>query len=312
MQQQQRVSPFHRRPARPLAAALALGAAVFGTVSAPRPAAADAMGDTARSLVDKYQNAVIQFTAVVKFSGGPAGEEANQQIDGQGLVMDASGLIVTTNSAIDPLSAFTDAAGPDSPMSKITSKVVSVRVLGKDGTDMPAKVVLRDTDRNLAFLRLIAPPASPLPFVDLKAAGNAQVGDPLFALGRMGKTGNRGPVIGFNRVSARLERPRLLYVIQSAQGFGTPGSIVFNEQGQPLGLLNIRFGNIRSSGNRFGGEGLYVVVPADDVLEDGNQAPQAKDVKDTDAETAPATPPAAKPAPKAPGGGSSKSRSSSK
>ncbi|MBC8103264.1 MAG: trypsin-like peptidase domain-containing protein [Cytophagales bacterium] len=263
----------------PVAVVVLLAAGLPG----PRVARADATGDMARSLLERNKGAAITCTVVIKVAGGPNGEESNGELEVEGVVIDASGLIVVPNTSIDPTSLFASIAG-EGAIGNVTSKVVSVRILTTGSAEIPAKVVLRDTDRNLAFLRPITAPATPLPFVDLKTAGKAQAGEAVFVLGRMGKTGNRGAEVGFTRVTGTIERPRLTYVVQPLTGAGSPGNLVFNEQGQPLGLLGVKLSVGRRSG--FGGQDvLQIVVPVEDILEIGAQAPQAKDVRD---ETVPA------------------------
>ncbi|MES2461779.1 MAG: serine protease [Armatimonadota bacterium] len=275
-------------------AALVSGAVMTG-IGTPS-ASADTIGDTARTLLAKNKGVVVQFNVVVKIGGGAVGEEQNAEQEAKGVVIDPSGLIVTTNFAIDPTSVFASMGGGDA-MSKITSKVVSIRILTPEGEEIPARVVLRDTDRNLAFLRPITPPTTPLPYVDLKSGGKAQVGDVIFVYGRMGKSGNRGAEVNYSRVTGMVERPRLQYVIQPLPGSSDFGAMAFNEQGLPLGLLSFRVAPGKRGG--FGGSGsdtLMVVVPTEDIAEIGAQAPQVKDVKEE--VVTPAKPAAA---PKAPG-----------
>ena len=68
--------------------------------------------------------------------------------------------------------------------------------------------------------------------------------------------------------------------------------MVFNEQGEPLGLLSFR---VAAGSGGSSTDALMVVVPAEDILEIGAQAPQVKDVKDE--VVAPAKPAAPKTAP---------------
>jgi hypothetical protein len=280
------------RASAAVAAFLSVGAI---TVSGIPSASADVIGDTARTLLTKNKGAIVQFTVVVKISAG--GQDQNAEQEAKGVVIDPSGLIVTTNFAIDPTSIFASMGGEES--GQYTSKVVSVRILTPEGEEIPAKVVLRDTDRNLAFIRPLTAPATPMPFVDLKSAGKAQIGDVIYIYGRMGKSGNRGAEINYTRVTGVIERPRLQYAIQPLSGGSDFGAMAFNEQGQPLGLLSFRVA--ANSRSRSSADALMIVVPADDILEIGAQAPQVKDVKDevvAPAKPKPTTP--AKPAPAKP------------
>ena len=182
--------------------------------------AADAAGDTMRVVASKYKGAAVTLAVVIRTSGTGLGNVDNTEVEVSGVVIDPSGLVVTTNTAIDPASTF---AGMDSELAgKMTTKVISARILVPNGDDIPAKVVLRDSDRNLAFLRPIAAPKSPLPFVDLKAAGKAQIGDPVFLLSRTGPVGNRSPQTTMIRIVSVLERPRTVYLLDTLglQGIG--------------------------------------------------------------------------------------------
>ena len=278
-------------PFRVPAAAALLGIAVI-TVAGMPSASADAIGDTARTLLTKNKGAVVQFTVVVRISAG--GQEQNVDQEAKGVVIDPSGLIVTTNFAIDPTSILASIGGEGA--AQYTSKVVSVRILTPEGEEIPAKVVLRDTDRNLAFLRPLTAPAAPMPFVDLKSGGKAQVGDAIFVYSRMGKSGNRGAEVNYSRVTGIVERPRLQYVIQPLAGGNDFGAMAFNEQGLPLGLLSFRVAPGKRGGS--GSDALMIVVPTDDITEIGAQAPQVKDVKEeVIAPIKPAAPAKAAPAP---------------
>jgi hypothetical protein len=277
------------------------GAATLLAVLAtpPRAAHADEIAQMARSVEDKYKDAVVNYTIVLKISGGPGGEDQNEQTDGQGVVIDPSGLIATAASTVDPVSFFSTMVGADSPYAKMTSKVVSIRVLNRNGEDQAARIVLRDNDRNLAFLRLVTPPSSPMTAVDLSAAGKSLVSDPVFVLQRLGKAGNRESAVLATRVMAELEHPRLLYVLQGNPE--TQGDPVFSEDGKVLGLLDLKAVESTRNG-RPAADALAIVVPAADVLEDALQAPQIKDLKDDSSAGQPAPAPAEKqPAKKLPG-----------
>jgi hypothetical protein len=210
-----------------------------------------------------------------------------------GIVIDSTGLVVTTNSAIDPMAMLAAAMDEDS-RDEITTKVVSARMLTADGDEIPAKVVLRDSDRNAASLRPITAPASPMSYVDLKTAGTARIGDPLFIVSRLGRIASRSLQVQAPRVTSLMERPRTLYIADT-MGRTMAGNLACTEQGTPLGIVTMRVGSGGSRtrslflpSNRF----LPVILPADDLLELARQAPRAKDVKERDA--APAKP-AAKP-----------------
>jgi S1-C subfamily serine protease len=163
----------------------------------------------------------------------------------------------------------------------MSSRVVSMRIITTSGDELPAKVVLRDKDRDLAFVRPVQRPNIPLVGVDFTRGGKTRIGDPVYILGRLGRAGNRNVVMTAERVVSVIERPRLLYVIQH-NDYAALGNLIFNEQGRPLGMLSLKFRSGRT-GATSSEDYLPVVIPAADVWEVARQAPQAKEVRDTPA-----------------------------
>lgn len=241
-------------------------------------ARADQQGETARALAARYRSSAVKLALVLKMSGGFMGIGGDQQteLEVDGVALDASGLIATTNMSIDPMALY---SGITSDSSGTASQIVSVKIVTANDDEIPAKVVLRDKDRNLAFVRPLRPLAKPLAAVDFHGAGKAQMGDAVFVLGRLGKAGSRSPEIVPRRIVAVVERPRLFYVTESSM-FANVGDVVFNEKGEPLGLSSIRVSTGRRSSMSLNDNFLPIVIPAEDVLDAAQHAPQAKDVKD--------------------------------
>ena len=245
----------------------------------PQPHAADATGEASRAIVGRFKPAIVTLDVIIKTSAG--GGSSDTELEVAGFVIDPTGLVVTTNTAIDPIGTFGQGSDDDS-VRKMTTKVTSAKILTQDGEEIPVKVVLRDTDKNIAFLRPLTPVKAPMAFVDLKTAAKGQIGDPVYLLSRLTQVGNRSTQVNPFRVVSVLEKPRLLYVMD-ALGISFIGSAAFSESGQPLGLVTARV--VASSKRRTFNSSenvLPVIVPADDLLEAAAQAPQVKDVKDTD------------------------------
>ena len=255
------------------------------------PARADSQSQMLRALAAKYKPSLVTLSLIVKISSG--GYEDQSEMEAEGVLLDSSGLVVTTNNAVDPMAAYAD----DSRGASLSSRVTSVKILTASGAELPAKVVLRDKDLNLAFIRPLQKPNVKLSGVPLKNGGVAQLGEPIYLLGRLGKTGNRSLEAKCERVVSVLEKPRRLYALDPYNAIYV-GNIAFNEKGQPLGILTLRFpiGKARNNDST-----VPVVVPARDVLELARQAPQARDVKDArPLKSSKSTPAAVKSAPKKP------------
>jgi hypothetical protein len=123
---------------------LLCGVLCFSTVSH-----ADAQAEMIRGLAAKYQPSLVTLSLVVKLAAG--GYEDQSEMEAEGLLLDGSGLVVTTNSAVDPLAAYADEV--DGTGTSVSSRVTSVKIITHTGMEIPAKVVLRDKDLNIAFLR---------------------------------------------------------------------------------------------------------------------------------------------------------------
>ena len=98
----------------------------------------------------------------------------------------------------------------------IVSEPSDVRIRLADGKELPATIVLRDQDLDLAFIRPTAKPAAPLTAVNLADAASPTVLEDLVVLGRLGRVGGWVPsaslysVAAIDRTAAdvlRAERP---------------------------------------------------------------------------------------------------------
>ena len=235
--------------------------------SAVAPAHADVSGDMARKIVTNYGAGAVTLQIVLKSSSGDGGDQAEREIDG--VVLDSSGLIVTANTNVDPGSAYAAMTGEDSAYS---TKVVNVKILAAGGQEIPARVVLRDKDRNLAFVRPLQKPKKPLTPISFAKKSGARIGDAIYILSRLGKTGGRQASVTSERIVSVIQKPRLMYVIMPNM-YSAMGNVVFNEQGQALGLLTMRIGL------KTGDSALPVVVPTQDIMEIARQAPPANKAK---------------------------------
>jgi S1-C subfamily serine protease len=163
---------------------------------------------------------------------------------------------------------------------KFDTELTDVKILLEDGTELPAEVVLRDKDLDLAFIRPKTKPAQPMPAVDLTNAGQADVLDQVITLNRLGKAAGRAYAASVERISAVVQKPRLFYVPESTMTTTTLGSPAFLPDGKILGICVVRA--VSSDG---GGMGLFslqpqgltgIILPAADVLKVAKQAPEAK------------------------------------
>ena len=77
-------------------------------------------------------------------------------------MVDPSGLTVLALSACDPSEMYQRMMGEDYPRTSVETEVTDMKILLDDGTELPAEIVLRDKDLDLAFIRPKTKPASPM------------------------------------------------------------------------------------------------------------------------------------------------------
>jgi S1-C subfamily serine protease len=269
------------RPALAFALVTSLAAGLWATA-----ARADELAEKGRAIFKQHQRAVVTVQVVMKakMSFGGMGDQGNEsKQDLTGTVIDPSGLTVLALSATDPTSVIRSLLGGmgDEDMKfKFDTELTDVKILLEDGTELPAEVVLRDKDLDLAFIRPKTKPAQPMPAVDLANAGQADVLDQVITLNRLGKAAGRAYAASVERISAVVQKPRLFYVPESTATATALGSPAFLPDGKILGICVMRA--VSSDG---GGMGLFslqpqgltgIILPAADVLKVAKQAPEAK------------------------------------
>ena len=189
-------------------------------------------------------------------------------------------------SEADPTNAVGQMMG-DQEGFKFEMDITDVKMRLADGTELPAKVVLRDKDLDLAFVRLIDPPAKPLAAVDLSGAAPTDVLEEVVILNRMGEVANRVPATMVDRIVGVIKKPRLMYIPGPIGQYSSLGCPVFTTDGKVIGVIVNRFPPQGGGGDREDRAPLSVVKPAADVTDIAKQAPPA-------AATAPAAPTAPK------------------
>lgn len=235
----------------------------------------------ARAILDKNKQAVATVKLVVKqkFSMlGMGSEENESKMDITGTVIGPDGLIVVALSSTDPMAIYQSMMSGmmDDEGFQMNSELSDVKILAEDGSEIPAQVVLRDNDLDLAFVRPKDKPATPVAHVDLNDAAKPELLDKLVALNRLGKVANRAYSLSYEWVEAIVERPRTFYVPGSQITNSAQGSPVFSLDGKIVGVIVVRA--IKDSD---GGGGLFgqsnsvmpIILPAADILEGALQAP---------------------------------------
>jgi len=256
--------------------ACALVIIALASIACLQPAWSGEMEDGGRAVYQNNQKAVVTVQLVIqqKFSSPSMGSQENEEkSEVTGMIIDPSGLTVVSLFRTDPSSLYEKMmSGMDE--SKIEINVDSAKYLMDDGTEVPATVVLRDKDLDLAFLMPKTKPEQPMPAIDLTQTATPLILDPIVALVRLGKAADRVCSATLERVQAVIEKPRTLYVPGGEISINDLGAPVFSLDGKVIGMIALRSIKVESSGGFGGGdEGVIpVIVPAADIKEAAAQA----------------------------------------
>jgi S1-C subfamily serine protease len=253
------------------------------TAACLAPAARAATDETAaaKKICDQYKDAVVWISAVAKISISASDSKTplnipdrEQKAEGLGTIIDASGMLVTALSNIDPtkLVSGREVAGPGGSRITIEASAIlkEVKIILADGTEIPADVVLKDADLDLAFLRPKADAKEAkgvtFPAISLKDNGTAGLADQVVSLARADEILNRQPQVSRGQIITVTKKPREFLRVNNA----TQGAPTFTMEGKLVGI-----GINRANKDR---QVVTVVLPAADVLEIAEQAKTAKPI----------------------------------
>jgi hypothetical protein len=257
-----------------------------GLLLAALPVHADEIGDKGRAIFKENRQAVVTVQLLVKskvtMEGmGDRSNETKQEVTGT--VLEPSGLTVLALSATDPGALIQSMFEGQDARVKMETEINDLKILLEDGTELPAEIVLRDKDLDLAFIRPKTKPAQPLKAVDMGQAGKAEILDQVVTLNRLGAAAARSYSASVERISAIVQRPRLLYIPDTTMTTTTLGSPAFTLEGKPLGLFVIRSVKGSGAGNALSTQAnnyASVILPAADIVKAASQAPAASEKKD--------------------------------
>jgi S1-C subfamily serine protease len=250
-------------------------------LSLPPLSRADELGDKGRAIYKKNLHSVVTIELVLKSKmsfGGGGGQSSESRQDATGTVLDASGLIVLSLAATDPSQILQSmmGSGDEDSKFKMESELSDIKILAEDGTEIPAEVVLRDKDLDLAFIRPKEKLATPMTALDLATPGEAEILDQVLALNRLGNAAGRSYAASVDRISAIVRKPRLFYVPGAGAGMSTLGAPAFTMEGKPLGIYVLRAMKSHGSGSFLGGQQdnlTSIIVPVKDINKALKQVP---------------------------------------
>ena len=170
------------------------------------------------------------------FNNRGEGPAFNNEI--AGLIVDPKGIVLCSNTELDGYvklmnlmaGSMTETGGCEQSM-----QVSNVKVLvGDDEVGLAAEILARDTELDLAWLRIKDTEGKSLQFVELAKGETPIVGQRTLMMSRMAKRFGRVPVITEGRVGGQTTRPRQLYL--PSVRTSVIGAPVYTESGVILGV----------------------------------------------------------------------------
>jgi hypothetical protein len=247
-----------------------LSCLLVATLTAPLGRAmSDAEMAAGRLILRRNADAVIvvKATVLLKISIGDRNLPPREnKVEVSGTVISPRGLTVTSLSQIDPQAIFDSMRGPMSMQGAAVDldqgEIKEVKLHLADGTEMPARVLWKDTVHDLALLVPAADVANrEFAHVRLDEAPEAaSLLGTYFLLSRTGEPMLRAAMVQPTTIVGIIERPRRL-ILLTTEVVGCP---VFDLQGRVLGVCA-----------RYTVKGLPVgsaLAPAADIVNAANAA----------------------------------------
>jgi S1-C subfamily serine protease len=182
-----------------------------------------------RQVLKTYAPTLVTINYVPKTPGSGSDLEGENEITG--VMIEPTGLVLCSNTLLGG-SRFRFREGRTVP--------TNIRVLVGDDTEgLPAVFLARDTELDLAWLRIKEPGARKFAYLDLdaavKAAHQTTLGQRLLALGVMGRYFGREVLVTEGHVAGRTRKPRDLIVMRGALDTD-PGLPIFTPDGKVIGF----------------------------------------------------------------------------
>jgi hypothetical protein len=229
---------------------------------------ADETAARVRAAATRGQESVFILKSLVSIA--IQGQEQEVKIETPAVVLDGSGLMVAPN----PEELFGNLPQGASLAAK------SFRLIQAEGKEVEAKVVGRDTDFGLLFLRLDGkegPAPAPLAAVH---KGALQLGDQIFLLRRL-SSAHPEPICQDSRVTSVVQKPRLMYMVSDSPG---PCSVALTPEGELVGLTVVVKEQDAESGRT---NQMMVVLPIAQVQEAAKGIREEAPAPETPGEEAP-------------------------
>lgn len=194
-------------------------------------------------IVEKCKDSVVEITTESASSGNSIFGQYVSQGAGSGVIISKDGYIVTNNHVV--------------------SGATSLKVTTTDGTEYDASVVGKDSQTDLAVIKV---DANNLQAATLGDSDILQVGDPAIAignpLGELGGTVTTGIISATDRQITINDETMTLLQTDAAINPGNSGGGLFNADGNLIGIVNAKESSTGIEGLGF----AIPITPAQDII----------------------------------------------
>lgn len=236
----------------------------------------------ARDVLNRRGEAIVTVIGTLKArlsQGGRDRPAPDQTVQASAAVLDGSGLTVVALSCIDPGTLMARNPAFVAAQMKVETELTDVKLRLADGIEIPARVVLRDSDLDLLFIRPATAPEKPMVAVD----ANSPVfnpADPVVLLQRLGELATWKASAGIATIEVVVDKPRRFYMFGTTALANGLGSATFDLKGQFAGIVTLRQSSDAGHNALNGMQGgllqtlgmVSVITPAADIREIAKQA----------------------------------------
>jgi hypothetical protein len=237
----------------------------------------DDLRSAGRKMAEEKGGAIVVARIVLSMKatfGGQQNEEQEIRREITGTVVRPDGTTIIPLSEIDPSEQIRRLSAGSGEEFAIDSQVKDLKLVVNRTEEIPATVVLRDPDLDIAILQPTAKPEKPMTAIDLSASAEPQMLEQCFVLARLGRIANYAEAAMTGEIQAIVEKPRKFYVPSAELASGGLGTPIFNAAGKLIGVVVLRVapGSALDSGDDE--PTLVTILPSADVKTLVDQAPE--------------------------------------
>jgi hypothetical protein len=236
----------------------------------------------ARDVLNRRGDAIVTVMGTLKARMSQAGRDRpapDQAVQASAAVLDATGLTVLALSSIDPGTLMARNPAFAAAQMKLETELTDVKLRLADGTEVPAKIALRDSDLDLLFIRPAMAPEKPMTAVDTNSPVFNPV-DPVVLVQRLGEVGAWKASAGIGAIEVVVDKPRRFYLFGTTAAANGLGSAIFDLKGQFAGIVTLRQSSDSRHNALNGMQGgllqtlgmVAAIIPAADIREIAKQA----------------------------------------